>query len=321
VLNADTALLSTDYRAPVAPVRRAVEVAGRAGRRATPGNVLVQTATPGTRSSPRSRARLRRLRRLAARGAARGRIPPFVFEASLRAEAKKLEQAMAFHAAGQRPACLRSEVRVYDPVRTSHPSRRARARQLVMQSASRPGAAGSSARLSSDLFASAARDVRWHLDVDPIRIRLMSARKTSFKRSLRTRYVNSRRIASSRCTSSGRDAEHGDLSSNVAMQLARQTEEDPMDWRSSSVALLPPEPRSPKPGFINVRLKAQTKLSVIAQALKEGKAFGRKSAANPQKIQVEFVSANPTGPLHVGHGRQARSAMRSPRCSSRRRAA
>src|SRR6185295_17512407 len=56
---------------------------------------------------------------------------------------------------------------------------------------------------------------------------------------------------------------------------------------------------------INVRLKAATKLSAVAQVLREGKAFGRKAAANPQKIQVEFVSANPTGPLHVGHGRQA----------------
>src|SRR5204863_8747354 len=55
----------------------------------------------------------------------------------------------------------------------------------------------------------------------------------------------------------------------------------------------------------NVRLKAATKLSAVAQVLREGKAFGRKAAANSQKTQVEFVSANPTGPLHVGHGRQA----------------
>jgi len=102
-----------------------------------------------------------------------------------------------------------------------------------------------------------------------------------------------------------KNAEHGDLSSNVAMQLARQLKKNPMDLAKQLVALLPPGAEIAKPGFINVRLKAQTKLSVIAQALKEGKAFGRKSAANPQKIQVEFVSANPTGPLHVGHGRQA----------------
>jgi len=102
-----------------------------------------------------------------------------------------------------------------------------------------------------------------------------------------------------------KNPEHGDLSSNVAMQLARQMKKNPMELAKQLVALLPPGAEIAKPGFINVRLKAATKLSAVAQALKEGKAFGRRSAANPQKAQVEFVSANPTGPLHVGHGRQA----------------
>jgi len=102
-----------------------------------------------------------------------------------------------------------------------------------------------------------------------------------------------------------KNPEHGDLSSNVAMQLARQLRKNPMELAKQLAALLPPGAEIAKPGFINVRLKAQTKLSVVAQVLKEGRAFGRKSAANPQQVQVEFVSANPTGPLHVGHGRQA----------------
>jgi len=102
-----------------------------------------------------------------------------------------------------------------------------------------------------------------------------------------------------------KNPEHGDLSSNVAMQLARQMKKNPMELAKQLVALLPPGAEIAKPGFINVRLKAATKLSAVAQVLREGKAFGRKAAANPQKIQVEFVSANPTGPLHVGHGRQA----------------
>ena len=102
-----------------------------------------------------------------------------------------------------------------------------------------------------------------------------------------------------------KNPEHGDLSSNVAMQLARQLRKNPMELAKQLAALLPPGAEIAKPGFINVRLKAQTKLSVVAQVLKEGRAFGRKSAANRQQVQVEFVSANPTGPLHVGHGRQA----------------
>ncbi len=102
-----------------------------------------------------------------------------------------------------------------------------------------------------------------------------------------------------------KNPEHGDLSSNAAMQLARQLKKNPMELAKQLVALLPPGVEIAKPGFLNVRLKAATKLSAVAQALKEGEAFGRKSTANLQKAQVEFVSANPTGPLHVGHGRQA----------------
>src|SRR5207237_2861362 len=59
------------------------------------------------------------------------------------------------------------------------------------------------------------------------------------------------------------------------------------------------------PGFINFRLKARTRLGVIGQVLKLGARYGHASGARGQAVQVEFVSANPTGPLHVGHGRQA----------------
>src|SRR5581483_7885940 len=64
----------------------------------------------------------------------------------------------------------------------------------------------------------------------------------------------------------------------------------------------PPEVAGP--GFINFKLKSGNRLQVIAQILSEGPAYGKARAADPQSIQVEFVSANPTGPLHVGHGRQ-----------------
>ncbi len=104
-----------------------------------------------------------------------------------------------------------------------------------------------------------------------------------------------------------KNPEHGDFSSNVAMQLARQLKRNPMELAELIAGFLRPAfgVEIAKPGFINVRLKSEAKLSAISRALSEGRAFGRTPAQNPQKAQVEFVSANPTGPLHVGHGRQA----------------
>src|SRR5262249_42294915 len=102
-----------------------------------------------------------------------------------------------------------------------------------------------------------------------------------------------------------KNPEHGDLSSNVAMQLAKQRKQPPMEVAKLILGFLRPGAEIAKPGFINIRVKAEAKLSAVAQALAEGQAFGRKKIANPRKVQVEFVSANPTGPLHVGHGRQA----------------
>ena len=169
-LNADTALLSTDYRAPERLFAVLSQVAGRAGRRATLGEVLVQTRYPG-HSLFEALARHDFAgfadAQLAERHAAG--FPPFLFEASLRAEAKKLEQAMAFlrDAAGR--VAAPDEVRIYDPV--PHVITRLAGlerAQLVMQSTSRPALQDYLARLSGELFAEAARKVRWHLDVDPI---------------------------------------------------------------------------------------------------------------------------------------------------------
>jgi primosomal protein N' (replication factor Y) len=170
VLNADTALLSTDYRAPERLFAVLSQVAGRAGRRATPGEVLVQTRYPG-------HALYEALARHDFAGFADAQLeerraagfPPFVFEAALRAEAKKLAHAMDFlrHAA-QRISAAPS-VRVYDPV--PHVITRLAGlerAQLVMQSSSRPALQEALAELSAGLFAEPARGVRWHLDVDPI---------------------------------------------------------------------------------------------------------------------------------------------------------
>jgi arginyl-tRNA synthetase len=107
-----------------------------------------------------------------------------------------------------------------------------------------------------------------------------------------------------------RQAGHGDFSSNLAMQLAKSLGRKPRDLAQALIdAMETPgvieKPEIAGPGFINFRLKTGAKLGVIDRILREGSDFGRSKAAQPQSIQVEFVSANPTGPLHVGHGRQA----------------
>jgi primosomal protein N' (replication factor Y) len=170
VVNADTALVSTDYRAPERLFAVLAQVAGRAGRRERPGEVLIQTRYP---SHPLFAALARHdfagfaKTQLEERRAAG--FPPFVFEAALRAEAPKLETAIEFLKAMAAAIAAPDEVRVFDPV--PHVlTRRANFEraQLVMQSSSRPALQQYLAALSEHLFEHAPRQVRWHLDVDPI---------------------------------------------------------------------------------------------------------------------------------------------------------
>ena len=109
-----------------------------------------------------------------------------------------------------------------------------------------------------------------------------------------------------------RDPSHGDLATNVALQLARPLRRKPREVAEALVAALLAKHGArfdavsvAGPGFINIRLKQDAKTEVVRRILEAGASWGRARAAAPQKIQVEFVSANPTGPLHVGHGRQA----------------
>ena len=106
-----------------------------------------------------------------------------------------------------------------------------------------------------------------------------------------------------------KQAEHGDFSSNVAMQLAKSLKTNPRKLAETLVAKIAADVLEKAevagPGFINFRLKSGHKAAVIQRILAEGQAFGRTRGTPGDKVQVEFVSANPTGPLHVGHGRQA----------------
>jgi len=108
-----------------------------------------------------------------------------------------------------------------------------------------------------------------------------------------------------------KQAGHGDYSSSVALQLAKRSNKKPRELAETIVSSMPDisaliePPKIEGPGFINFRLKQGTKVDVIRQVLQAGAAYGRLRKAKPESVQVEFVSANPTGPLHVGHGRQA----------------
>lgn len=109
-------------------------------------------------------------------------------------------------------------------------------------------------------------------------------------------------------------AEHGDLATNIAMQIAKSWGMNPKDLATQLVEELNNNPSSKDwisgleiagPGFINMRLSQTTKTLVIHQVLTRKEHFGYVSHDSQPTVLIEFVSANPTGPLHVGHGRQA----------------
>ena len=108
-------------------------------------------------------------------------------------------------------------------------------------------------------------------------------------------------------------AAHGDLAVTAAMPLARTLKRNPRELAAALVALLQAQPAVQRwvqdleiagPGFVNLRLKPAARQSVVAEVLRDGADFGR-LPTRVERVLVEFVSANPTGPLHVGHARQA----------------
>lgn len=106
-----------------------------------------------------------------------------------------------------------------------------------------------------------------------------------------------------------KQAGHGDFATNLALQLAKPLRRNPRELATLLVKELPSSDLVSKveiagAGFINFTLASDAKTSVVRDVLTRGEAFGRGERKN-QKVQVEFVSANPTGPLHVGHGRGA----------------
>ena len=107
-----------------------------------------------------------------------------------------------------------------------------------------------------------------------------------------------------------KQAQHGDWACNLAMQLARLEKKKPRVLAEALIAALPASDWVEKvdiagPGFINIHIRHAAKVAVIRTVIAQGAQFGMIPAATGQRVLVEFVSANPTGPLHVGHGRQA----------------
>ncbi|WP_411881332.1 arginine--tRNA ligase [Polaromonas sp. YR568] len=109
-------------------------------------------------------------------------------------------------------------------------------------------------------------------------------------------------------------AAHGDFACTAAMQLAKPLKLNPRQMAESLRAILLKAPAFERwvdaieiagPGFINIRLKPAAKQETVREVLQAGAAYGTQAADSGQRMVVEFVSANPTGPLHVGHGRQA----------------
>ncbi|MFN5542155.1 MAG: arginine--tRNA ligase [Betaproteobacteria bacterium] len=108
-----------------------------------------------------------------------------------------------------------------------------------------------------------------------------------------------------------KNPEHGHFAVNSALQLAKKLAKKPREIAEALVAALPPSdllagtPEIAGPGFINVRLSRDAETRIVKIVSQLGADFGMSAVGNHEKVMIEFVSANPTGPLHVGHGRGA----------------
>ncbi|HWZ62230.1 MAG TPA: arginine--tRNA ligase [Steroidobacteraceae bacterium] len=107
-----------------------------------------------------------------------------------------------------------------------------------------------------------------------------------------------------------KDAQHGDFASNLALRLAKAARKNPRELAAAIIAALPASPLVARAevagaGFINFHLAPEAYARELTTILDEGARYGESGRGARERVLVEFVSANPTGPLHVGHGRQA----------------
>jgi arginyl-tRNA synthetase len=107
-----------------------------------------------------------------------------------------------------------------------------------------------------------------------------------------------------------RDPQHGDYASNIAMRLAKAARRNPRELAQAIVTAIPPNDLIAKAeiagaGFVNFRLVKNAWVAEVRKVAVQGVAYGRSDIGAGRKVMIEFVSANPTGPMHVGHGRGA----------------
>ena len=120
-----------------------------------------------------------------------------------------------------------------------------------------------------------------------------------------------------------RDPDHGDLATNAALALAGQARRPPRALArtiADALARLPgvESAVAAGPGFVNLTLDSSVRGRVVAAAESAGADYGRSDFGAGRRVNVEYVSANPTGPMHIGHARGAVSATRSPTSSNSR---
>src|SRR5579875_3281700 len=110
--------------------------------------------------------------------------------------------------------------------------------------------------------------------------------------------------------SAARDAQHGELTTNAAFVVAKAARKAPAELAAALAEGLAARPEVAsaewaKPGFVNIRLKPQAWRAQLPLILRAGEAYGNSSVGNGTRVNVEYVSANPTGPMHIGHCRGA----------------
>lgn len=163
-----------------------------------------------------------------------------------------------------------------------------------------PAWAGAAARLQSRLSSASASFVKDFLRDQLLQALAALQRNGSVPDPIPTAFTIERT----------RSKEHGDFAANAALLMSKPAGMKPRDLAQALVAVLPAAAQVAKveiagPGFINFFLSAEAYRAQVRSILELGAAYGRNNAGEGRKAQIEFVSANPTGPLHVGHGRGA----------------
>jgi len=107
-----------------------------------------------------------------------------------------------------------------------------------------------------------------------------------------------------------KNRDHGDFATSIALALAKQAGKKPREIAESIATELPSDPMLAKieiagPGFINLTLNSASQGQIVETILREGGNFGKTKDLSGVRINVEFISANPTGPIHLGHTRWA----------------